>query len=149
MKPRKISPYGLAFTQARESFSATPYRDTGGVWTIGYGTIYHAGMPNPMTPEQATTYIWPVMHRCEDTVNECVTVDLTQDEFDALCDFAYNEGCHALATSTLVKKINANAGPEAIKAEFLKWDMVHDKHIKGLWNRRMLEDELYVKPDPA
>ena len=46
-KDYKYSQAGMALTESGEGFSSRAYRDTGGVWTIGYGHTgpeVHAGL---------------------------------------------------------------------------------------------------------
>ena len=79
-----------------------------------------------------------------DTVNHLVTIpDMTQDEFDALVDFAFNCGCGAFAGSTLLKGLNAGKLAEAA-AQDDEWDKAGGKEVAGLLRRRMAEEKLFV-----
>lgn len=69
--------------------------------------------------------------------------DFTQDEFDALVDFAFNLGIGALAGSTLLKKLNAG-DIEGAADEFLKWDHAGGKVLAGLTKRRQGERALFL-----
>ena len=72
---------------------------------------------------------------CVDTIN--------QNQFDALCSFAYNCGVGNLKSSTLLKKVNKNPNDPTIKDEFLKWNKGGGKVLTGLTKRRIEEAQLY------
>lgn len=72
-------------------------------------------------------------------------VFFTDHQFDALVSFAYNVGIEALKTSTLLKKINANATKEEITAQFMRWNKCKGKTLEGLTLRRKAEAILYTE----
>ncbi len=78
------------------------YRDVAGVWTIGYGsTRYHDGKQvkpgDILTGEvQADALFQNTLGQYEDAVNQLSKAPLTQNQFDALVSFTYNEGTGAL-----------------------------------------------------
>lgn len=67
----------------------------------------------------------------------------TQDQFDAMCSFAWNEGIHALATSTLLRKHNAGDFQGAAD-EFPRWNKQGVQVLRGLVRRRAAERSLYL-----
>ena len=90
-----------------EGFSATPYKDQGGVWTIGYGSTFIDGAavtqcsPASISQQDALTsigcsidavYKQLVSHGLQDDF-------LTQNQWDAVISLAYNVGVGALTTS--------------------------------------------------
>ena len=105
--PMQYSGTGMALTERAEGCQLVAYRDSGGVWTIGYGhtTGVYEGMTCTMA--EAAQWLFADMQTAVDAVNRLVTVQLTQGEFDALVDFAYNEGQGRLAGSTMLKLLNA------------------------------------------
>ena len=139
---------GLHFTEQFEGVRLTAYPDpgTGGdPWTIGYGHTgpeVHSGMT--ITQEQAENYLMQDVAKAAADVNAKVTVEITQGEFDALVDFAFNCGCGNLNGSTLLKKLNAG-DYEGAAHEFEKWDMAAGKHMAGLLRRREAEELLFLK----
>ena len=139
---------GLHLTESFEGVRLSAYPDpgTGGdPWTIGYGHTgpeVHSGMT--ITQEQAELYLAEDVKRAEADVNAKLTVEVTQDEFDALVDFAFNCGCGNLNNSTLLKKLNAGDF-EGAAQEFLKWDMAAGHHMAGLLRRRQAEELLFLK----
>lgn len=79
-------------------------------------------------------------------------VPLTQNQFDALVSFTYNEGTGALKESTLLARLNEKNYHEAA-AQFLAWDKITDPKTgkKVIWNtlvqRRRQESRLFLSPD--
>lgn len=131
-----------------EGFSATPYRDPVGVWTIGYGsTRDFDGTPvnantQPVTDEQACAL---VRRDLTDAALECardVHVTLTANEKAAIIDFIYNLGGGNFRSSTLLRKLNTGDYAGAA-AEFDKWDMAGGKVLAGLLRRRQAETDLF------
>jgi lysozyme len=139
---------GLHLTEQFEGVRLTAYPDsaTGGdPWNIGYGHTgpeVHSGMT--ITQEQAENYLMQDVAKAAADVNAKVTVEITQGEFDALVDFAFNCGCGNLNGSTLLKKLNAG-DYEGAAHEFEKWDMAAGKHMAGLLRRRQAEELLFLK----
>src|ERR1700728_4930363 len=84
---------GLALTQEFEGLRLTAYQDSVGVWTIGYGhtgTDVHRGLS--VTQERATELLTQDVSSAVAHVNRLVTIELTQNQFDALVDFVFNAG---------------------------------------------------------
>jgi len=139
---------GLHLTEGFEGCRLIAYPDpgTGGdPWTIGYGHTgpdVHPGMT--ITLEQAEDLLAQDVKRAEADVNAKLTVKVSQEEFDALVDFAFNCGCGNLNNSTLLKKLNAGDF-EGAAQEFLKWDMAAGHHMAGLLKRRQAEELLFLK----
>ena len=148
MNNYKYSKDGLHLTEGFEGVRLTAYPDpaTGGdPWTIGYGHTgpeVHSGMT--ITQEQAENYLMQDVAKAASDVNAKVTVEITQNEFDALVDFAFNCGCGNLNNSTLLKKLNAG-DYEGAAHEFEKWDMAAGHHMAGLLRRRQAEELLFLK----
>ena len=84
---------------------------------------------------------------------------VSQGQFDALVDFAYNLGASKLVNSTLWKKLKAK-DYESAANEFLKWNKIKVKvknivngqvvvgfklvEVKGLTRRRQAEKKLFL-----
>lgn len=138
---------GLHLTERFEGCRLVAYPDPGSggdPWTIGYG---HTG-PNvveglEITQDQAEQYLVQDIKQAEANVNAVVHVELTQEEFDALVDFAFNCGCRNLDSSTLMKKLNAG-DYEGASHEFIKWDMAAGHHMSGLLKRREAEAAMFI-----
>lgn len=96
------------------------------------------------TEAQAKTYMAHDLKKFEATVNKAVTVQLNQNQFDALVSLAYNIGASAFSQSTLVKKLNAHDIRGAAD-QFDVWVNASGKRMQGLVNRRSKEKQLFLK----
>ena len=137
----EYSKQGLALTEGFESCRLTAYQDLKGIWTIGWG---HTG-PEVVeglvwTQNQADMALAEDMNYAERMVNSMVTVELTQGQYDALVDFAFNLGCNAEKGSTLLKLVN-EGDMDAAANEFEKWDHASGQVVAGLLRRRLAEKE--------
>lgn len=140
----------LQIIRASEGFRARPYLCPAGVPTIGYGsTRYEDGravtlVDPPITEARAQQIMLATLAaEYAPAVLRYVQVPLTQGQFDALVDFAYNAGPQNLRTSTLLRKINAGDFSGAA-AEFPKWNKGGGKVQPGLVKRREAERRLFV-----
>lgn len=144
-----ISPSGIDLICNFEGKRLAAYDDGVGVWTIGFGTtVYPNGIKvmkgDTCTEAQAKTYMAHDLKKFEATVNKAVTVQLNQNQFDALVSLAYNIGTNAFSKSTLVKKLNANDIRGAAD-QFDVWVNAGGKRMQGLVNRRTVEKALFLK----
>ena len=119
------------------------YRCPACILTIGYGHTSAAGAPEvkegmTITQQQAEDILKADLVKYEQPVAAMVKVDLEQNQFDVLVDFAYNAGVGALKTSTLLKKINAGDF-DAVPDELMKWTKGGGKVLPGLVRRRQAE----------
>lgn len=147
----RMSAEGLALVKEFEGLRLKSYRCPAGIWTIGYGHTSSAGAPTvdsglEITKEEAEAILRRDMVQYEDGVKKLVKVELSQGQFDALVDFAYNAGVGALAKSTLLKKVNAEKFDE-VPAEFMKWTRGGGKELPGLVRRRRAEVKLWRNLD--
>jgi lysozyme len=78
-----------------------------------------------------------------DGVAKNIKVELSQNQIDAIASFVYNVGTGAFNKSTLLKKLNAEDFDSAAN-EFLRWNKVDGKVVKGLTRRREAEKELFL-----
>lgn len=146
---------GLACALARrfEGCSLKPYRDPGGVWTIGYGEVY---LPSgdtvcsatpPITRAQAEAMLAERMAECVREVDGVVTVPLSPHQTAALADFVFNLGYGAFRGSTLLKLLNASDYEDAAD-QFLVWDKerINGELVvePGLVRRREAERTLFL-----
>lgn len=148
---RNIKP-AIELIKHFEGLRLQAYKDTVGVWTIGYGTIALNGMP--IKPGQTITEADALQALLQDletvrcpAIERLCKVELTDNEFCALVSFCYNLGIGALAKSTLLKLLNTNASREIVANEFLKWTKAGGVKLPGLVKRRKAEKELFLRPD--
>lgn len=154
----KISDAGLGLIRSFEGYhdklpdgSCRAYLDKlakPNIWTIGYGCTVGVKQGMVWTHEQAEEALRREVEGFEKDVDRLVTVDLNQNEFDALVSFAYNCGSGALGKSTLLKKLNAGDRKGASK-EFGRWVYAGGVKYRGLVDRRAREATLFLTPiDP-
>lgn len=126
------------------------YKDSGGIYTIGYGSIYHYDLQRPVrftdviTEEQALKWLRIEIASKLKAVKKFIKVPVTQNQLDALTSLTYNIGSGAFFKSTLLKKLNAGKPIKEVADEFLKWNKVNGQTIPGLTNRRILERDLFL-----
>lgn len=143
-----ISTNGYEIIKKFEGFRSTAYLDTGGVWTIGFGTIKYpngkrVAKGDTCTIEQAEQWLRNDCQWVDACLDKYVTVSLTQNQFDALASFTYNVGETAFKNSTLLAKLN-KSNYVAAALQFDRWVYDNGKKIKGLVNRRAQEKALFL-----
>lgn len=146
---KTTSDVGVDLISGFEDTRFKAYDDGVGVWTIGTGTtVYPNGAKvkqgDTCTPEQAKAYFKHDLAKFEKTVNESVTVPLTQNQFDALVSLTYNIGSGAFNNSTLLKKLN-KGDYQGAADQFLAWKKAGGKVLPGLVRRREAERALFLK----
>lgn len=142
----EYSKKGFALTESFEGCSLVAYQDIVGVYTIGYGHTRGVKAGDVCTREQAEAWLQQDIADAVQSVNDQVTVPLTQGQFDALVDFVFNLGDKAFEASTLLRLINAG-DMEAATNEFEKWSRAGGKVVAGLLRRRQAEKEEFMAPD--
>jgi lysozyme len=151
----QLSNNGKAVIKNFEGLRLNAYRDSAGIWTIGYGsTRYHDGKSvrpgDKLANEiQADALFDNTLGQYEDAVNNMVRTSITQNQFDALVSFTYNEGIGALKKSTLLRKLNEGNYKDAAD-QFLVWNKITEP-INGekvvldtLVKRRQQERQLFL-----
>jgi lysozyme len=139
----QISDTGLKLIEQFESCKLQAYQDVRGIWTIGWGhtgTDVYDGLT--ITQDQANSLLLQDTQNAVNHVNSLVTVSITQGQFDALCSFAYNVGCGALAGSQLLRLLNSGNIAGA-SAQFPAWSHANGVIVPGLLRRRQAEQALF------
>lgn len=132
-----------------EGYRSKAYLDAVGVPTIGYGsTMWNDGkkvkLGETITLEGAGLLLYWEVNRKAVILD---SLELNQNQYDALTSFIYNVGLGAFSKSTLFKKVKANSNDPLIRNEFLKWNKGRVGgvlvELKGLTRRRIAESDLY------
>jgi lysozyme len=143
MNNLKYSQYGMALTESFEGLRLDAYRDVAGVLTIGYG---HTGsdvcLGWTITEDQAQALLHSDIAASVVCVNSAVTVELNQNQFDALVDFTFNEGRGNFLRSTLLRLLNLGDYAGA-HGQFPKWIYAGGEVQSGLIRRRDAEAALF------
>lgn len=152
--PHTISATGLQMIMEFEGFSATLYDDVAGHCTIGFGHLVHKGRCNGRDPAEqpfragiqrsaAEALLRRDVQRFEQLVNRAVAVPLTQAQFDALVDFAYNLGFKTFRSSTMLVKLNAG-DYAAVPGQLRRFVKAGGAVQRGLVRRREREAEMFA-----
>lgn len=120
------------------------YRDSAGVPTIGAGHTKGVKMGMAITMKQVDALLMGDLLPVTQYLNS-LSIDLTQHQFDALCDFAFNLGIGALRDSTLLRRILAHKSTQSIQDEFRRWVYAGGKKLPGLVKRREWEAQMWAK----
>jgi len=118
-------------------------------WTIGYGHTLTARQGAEVAETDAEALLIYDLIAVAHAVNEQVFAPLTQNQFDALCSFAFNIGLDNFRSSGVLKRLNEGAMVQAAcamelwrKAEFQGDRIV----IDALVRRRSAEKLLFLTP---
>ena len=146
----KTGTEGLSLIKAFEGWRSEAYRDSVGVWTIGYGHTAAAGAPRPVPGMVITKAEGERMLRndlliYELAVNNALKVDVTQNQFDALVSFCYNVGPGNFKKSSVLRYTNEGRFDE-VPARLLLWNKAGGKVLRGLTRRRKAEGHLFITP---
>lgn len=123
-------------------------------WTLGYGCTKGIHEGQTCTQHEADEMLAHDIANVVFAVNLLVKVPISQNQFDALCSFAFNVGtdidsddkAEGLGDSTLLKKLNEGFLLYA-SDEFLRWDKSKGVKLAGLTRRREAERRLFLTPD--
>ncbi len=126
------------------------YQDSGGVWTIGWGSTYDFDKQRKViqgdiiTQEQAQRWLEMETSKNAADIKSLVKVPLTNNMFNALISFVYNVGINAFKKSTMLKLLNSGADKNTVANQFDKWVFDNGVVVKGLINRRTAEKNLFL-----
>lgn len=134
---------GLSLIEESEGFRAEAYLDARSppVWTIGYGHTRHVHPGDTCTPEVADAWLREDLRAAEQAVNDN-RPQCGQHQFDALVDFAFNEG---EANLQLLLEDGVFLDPSF----FLHFTRTGTAHPPGLRIRRQKEMILFQTPDDS
>jgi len=133
-----IDQAGIEFIKEFEGCVLHVYNDVAGKPTIGIGHLirpdedFSAGI----TQEQAESLLFDDMERFENAVNN-LAPNCNQNQFNALCSFAFNLGTGSLATMLA-------HGWDEVPQQILYWDHSGGVKVKGLTRRREAESALFT-----
>jgi GH24 family phage-related lysozyme (muramidase) len=146
---KKVS--SLNIIKKFEGLELTAYPDTGNIWTIGFGATINKDTGQSIKPgdkiDLATAEKWLKMDVAEreNKIKGLIKVPVTQNMMAALTSLVYNIGTGAFSKSTLLRLLNSGSDKKLVADQFLRWNKVQGKEVKGLTNRRKLERELFLK----
>jgi GH24 family phage-related lysozyme (muramidase) len=138
MQRFKTSPAGRAFIESNEGLTLVAKPDAKGKSEIGYGHDIKPGedFSRGITKDQADAILSADLTEFEPYVNAAVPDSCTQNQFDALMDFIYEEGqggFHVLMSH----------GWAQIPVQILRWDIVEGQPNDAVETRRKKELVLF------
>ena len=139
----QIGQEGLNLIKHFEGCELQAYKCPAGVWTIGYGHIKGVSEGMTITQDEAEQMLIDEMAEYEGYVNKLVTVELNQNQFDAMVSWVYNLGGGNLSASTLLKVLNAG-DYDGVPAQMMRWNKAGGKVLEGLTRRRQAEADLFA-----
>lgn len=137
-----ISENGIAFTKESEGFQSVPKLDVGGDLVWGYGHDQQPGEvpPQNITEPQADTLLrQDYSSRYVPQTNAILSLlgyTANQNQFDALCDFCFNEGMGHLHEML-------RHGWNQVPTQMLRWHFAGGRPVSGLLSRREKELQLF------
>lgn len=127
-----------------EGDKRTSYEDLAGIMTVCYG---HTGPDiikgKTYTKAECDGLLKKDLLHHQQAVYRCTSVPLTLNQFNALTMFTYNVGGNAFCNSSLTKKLNKGDYKGAADG-LLKWSYVDKTYVKGLYNRRVFERDMFL-----
>ena len=143
-----VFPFCMPIIKQFEGFRTSPYLDSAGIATVGYGTIqYNDGtkvtMKDPaITDAQAENCLSYQMSLKSAAIAPLLERPATLHQAAAMLSLSYNIGTGAFKGSTVLRKFNAGDIAAAADA-FLMWDKATVNGqltvVPGLHNRRVAE----------
>jgi lysozyme len=150
MKPRhRVSRAAIDLITRFEGYRRKAAQLPDGRWMIGYGHTLTAREGAEVSEEDAEALLLYDLIAVSHAVNEWSFAPLTQNQFDALCAFAFNIGLDNFRRSGVLRRVNEGALIQAAcamelwrKAEFGGERIV----IDALVRRRASEKVLFLTP---
>lgn len=141
----QVDDAGRAFIAGNEGYTPVPKIDAGGKLVWGHGHDQQPGeIPPTFISEPDSDALLVVdCPRFEPAVNALIPPSCTQNQFNALLDFCYNEGPTNLATML-------HHGWDQVPVQILAWCYEHidgvPVKVPGLLARRQKELALFQQP---
>jgi lysozyme len=150
MQPRyQVTRAAIDLIKAFEGYRREAARLADGRWTIGYGHTLTAREGAEVSEKDAEALLTYDLIAVAHAVNDQTYTPLTQNQFDALCAFAFNIGLEKFRVCSVLRLVNQGQLLQAAcamelwrKADFQGERIV----IDALVRRRAAEKALFLKP---
>lgn len=141
-----VSDVGVNLVKQFEGLYLKAYQDVVGVWTIGYGHTKGVYNGQVLSGErEAHNILKQDLDSHMVVPKQDITVDLNQNQYDALCSFAFNLGSHIFRNNrNLLDAINSGNWNEASRIMNL-FVNAGGRPYNGLIRRRKAETDLMLK----
>ena len=137
-----ISNEGLSLIKKFEGCELDSYKCAAGVWTIGYGSTHGIEKGMSISKSRAEELLLEDIAQFEDIVDKAVSVNLSQNQYDALVSWTFNLGGGNLNSSTMLKVLNAG-DYENVPEQIKRWNKAGGQVKQGLVRRREAEALLF------
>jgi len=140
-----VSDTGVNLVKKWEGCYLKAYQDVVGVWTIGYGHTKGVYRGQVLSGErEAHNILKEDLNSHMGLPNQDITGELNQNQYDALCSFAFNLGAGIFRNNqNLLDAINSGDWQEAGRIMKL-FNKAGGRFYQGLQNRRNEEVELML-----
>lgn len=154
----QISSKGINLIKKFEGCKLKTYLCSAGEYTIGYGNRYykdgtHVKNNDEITQKDADDLLEYVLQGFERFINRQASININQNQFDALVCLCYNVGQGNLRKYSLINIINKDCNNFVeIKPYWLGINKIYNKdknkyiECDGLTKRRQEEFNLYMLP---
>jgi lysozyme len=149
----RTSERGKQLIKEFEGKSLKAYKDSAGLWTIGYGHLIKDNekhlIGRVITDKEASDLLTEDLKDTENAVNELVKVQLNQNQFDAIVSFVFNIGKTKFKNSSVLTHLNNKDFDKAMKSLLLYRNVTiggKKVPVRGLVRRREAEKELFLTP---
>ena len=145
----RVSRGAIDLLKRFEGYRQTAVQLPDGRWMIGYGHTLTAREGAEVSQSDAEALLLYDLITVAHVVNEGVFAPLSQNQFDALCSFAFNIGVDNFRRSQMLKRLNAGDVVQAACAMELwrKADFEGERIvIDALVRRRAAEKALFLTP---
>jgi lysozyme len=136
-----VSAAALALIAGYEGLRQKPYLDAVQIPTVCYGHTGRDIEPRWYSQAECTAILRQDADKAAAAVRRLARVPMTQPVFDALVSFTFNVGEDNLASSTLLRKLNAGDTVGACN-EIPRWNKAGGRVLPGLTARRAAEQKL-------
>ena len=138
----KTSLEGINLIKHFEGCELEAYKCPAGVWTIGFGHIKGVQEGDVITEADAHNMLVEELDEYEGYINDMISVELNQNQYDAMVSWVYNLGGGNLKASTLLKVLNQGEF-DGVPAQIMRWNKAGGKVLEGLTRRRQAEADLF------
>lgn len=145
----RVSRAAIDLLKRFEGYRRTAAQLPDGRWTIGYGHTLTAREGAEVSESDAEALLLYDLISVAHAVNEHLYAPVCQNQFDALCSFAFNVGVDNFRHSQVLKQLNAGAMVQAACAMELwrKADFEGERIVvDALVRRRAAEKALFLTP---
>jgi lysozyme len=153
MKPRhQVSRAAIAMIKRFEGYRRQAAQLPDGRWTIGYGHTRSARQGAVVSEQDAEALLIYDLMEVARAVDEWTFTPLNQNQFDAVCSFAFNIGLEPFRQSLVLRRLNEGAHLQAALAmELWRRAEVDGERIvvDALIRRRSAEKALFLTPPGA